>query len=142
MVTDGVLAADTAEYKAFIFDTTDLKECQDVENSKITLGAIEKFAQYVQAGLPIVCVGGYPEKLVGLESQGDLVRFETALKILKTSGKVTVVDSQSDVPQALKQLGVVPAAENLEPSEVISYRTETDDSINYYYLYNLSLIHI
>lgn len=138
VVTDGVLAADTAEYKAFIFDTTDLKECQDVENSKITLGAIEKFAQYVQAGLPIVCVGGYPEKLVGLESQGDLVRFETALKILKTSGKVTVVDSQSDVPQALKQLGVVPAAENLEPSEVISYRTETDDSINYYYLYNRS----
>ena len=136
-VTDGVLAAETAGYRAFIFDGTGEKDLQDVADDLITLEAIEKFVEYAGAGLPIVFVGTYPTGLQGLATAEKQDRFEAALNTLKGMDNVVLVEDRSDVPAALEALDVEPAAKNLDPDRVISYHTQSDDA-DFYFLYNQS----
>lgn len=137
VVTDGVLAADTAGYKALIFDAQGERDAQDVPIDEISVLAIEKFAEYAQAGLPIVMVGSYPTGLFELANDDDQARFAAALETLQSLDNVVLVETEADVPEALKALGVTPDAENLEPARITSYHTQ-DDGIDYYYLYNQS----
>lgn len=137
VVTDGVLAADTAGYKALIFDAQGQRDAQDIPIDKISLVAIEKFVEYAEAGLPIIMVGSYPTGLFEISSEDDQARFEAALATLQSLDNVVLVETEADVPAALKALGVTPDAENLEPTRVTSYHTQ-DEGIDYYYLYNQS----
>ena len=136
-VTDGILAAETAGYKALIFNADGKRDAQDIAVDQISVKAIEKFAEYAQAGLPMVMVGSYPTGLFTIDNADDQARYEAALDILVDAENVVMVDTEADVPAALKALGVIPNAENLEPTRITSYHTE-DEGISYYYLYNQS----
>ncbi len=136
-VTDGILAAETAGYKAFVFDATEEKHFKDVSPSLITLEAIEKFVEYAEAGLPIVFVQNYPTGLQGLHTADDQARFEAALAALKAMDNVALAEDQAAVPAVLEALGVEPAAKNLNPDRIISYHTETEDA-DFYWLCNQS----
>ena len=137
-VTNGILAADTAAYKAFIYDTTTSVDFQDVDRQLITLATIEKLAEYVTGGLPIVFIGSYPTGLQGLTTAAEQTRFETALNTIKSSDKVMLAPTQADAASALKALGIRPAAENLTSTDLTSYRNVTDEGITSYFLYNCS----
>ncbi len=136
-VTDGILAADTAGYKAIIFDAEGARDAQDVPVDQISLDAVESFVEYAKAGLPIVMVGSYPNALIGMASEEETARFDAAVAALKDMANVALVDTEADVPAALAALGVTPDAQNLEPARVTSYHTKAD-GIEYYYLYNQS----
>ncbi|MCL2843295.1 MAG: S-layer homology domain-containing protein, partial [Oscillospiraceae bacterium] len=137
-VEDGVLAPETAGYRAFIFDTLGQRTQQDIAYDIIPLFAIEKLVEFAEDGLPIVFVGGYPVGLQGFADEGDQQAFEAALAALQAFDHVVMVDTRADVPEALKDLGVRPAAENLDPSRMISFRTVDDDGVNAYFVYNQS----
>ena len=138
VVEDGVLAPETAGYRAFIFDTLGQRTQQDIAYDIIPLFAIEKLVEFAQGGLPIIFVGGPPTGLQGFIEAGDQARFDTALATLLAMDHVVVVPTRAGVPDALKDLDVRPAAENLDPSRMISFRTVDDEGVNAYFVYNQS----
>ena len=136
-VVDGILAPETAGYKAFIFDGTGEKDVQDIAVDLIDLTTIEKFVEYAEAGLPILFVGTYPTGLIGLSSEEEQARFDAALAKLQAMDNVALVEDRAAAPAALEALGVEPAAKNQNPDRVISYHTQTEDA-DFYWLYNQS----
>lgn len=136
-VKNGKLASSTAEYQAFVFDTSNTKDMQDVGNSLMTLDAVKKLVEYAKAGLPIVMVGSFPTGMPGIVSEKEKQEFDAALSVLKKNKNVMLVSSQAEVPNALKKLDVDPYAENQTPARIMSYRTKTDNA-DIYYVYNRS----
>nr|WP_306663947.1 glycosyl hydrolase [Robertmurraya korlensis] len=136
-VKNGKLASNTAEYQAFVFDTTNTKDMQDVGNALMTLSAVKKMVEYANAGLPIIMVGSYPTGMPGIVTNQEKAEFDSAITKLKKSKNVVVVASQGEVPSALTKLKVAPYAENKTPERIMSYRTKTEDA-DIYYVYNRS----
>lgn len=136
-VKNGKLASKTAEYQAFVFDTTNTKDMQDVGNSLMTLSAVEKLVEYSNAGLPIIMVGSYPTGMPGIVTNQEKAAFNSAIEKLKKNKNVVLVATQAEVSSALKKLKVDPYAENKTSARMMSYRTQTDNA-DIYYVYNRS----
>lgn len=137
IVKNGKLASNTAEYQAFIFDTSNTKDMQDVGNSLMTLSAVKKMVEYANAGLPIIMVGSFPTGMPGIVTNQEKSEFDSAIAKLKKNKNVVLVASQAEVPNALKKLKVDPYAENKTPERIMTYRTKTDNA-DIYYVYNRS----
>ena len=102
----------------------------------MTLAAAEKFLECGEQGFPIVFAGDLPAETSGFDKENDS-KLKEILEKLIAMDNVVVVASESEVPSALFRLGVTPAMEPDNPSEVYSVRRYVEaTSTDYYFLYN------
>ncbi|WP_419872383.1 glycosyl hydrolase [Candidatus Pristimantibacillus sp. PTI5] len=137
------LAADGPAYKAVIVDMRKNTDNGEWMPSDMPLETADRLITYAEAELPIILVGGGPDRTISY--YGDRQRMETEdaelvqrIERLRAMPTVCSVQSQEDVAEALGQLSVTPAARVDGSQHVLSVR-RSDLSANYYYLYNPSL---
>ncbi len=124
--TDGsVIYADGPAYKAVVLD----------EVETISVEAMDILISYAEAGIPIVAVNSNPYKVYGNESgEENDANVQDRYQTLLTYDCVAEVDTEEEVPDALRALGVTGYAQYEIPNlEATLYQ---DEEANYYYLYN------
>ena len=104
--------------------------------SSMPLETAQKILGYAQAGLPVVVVGTTP---VSTPGYFDAAAQDAALKavfvrLLASSG-VRQVATEADVPGALRTMGVRPAAENMQPTDIRNVHRAVG-VVDYFYFYN------
>lgn len=123
-VTDGVLAADGPSYQALIVD----------DEQAMELATAEKLLELAEDGLPIIVVGGVPERTIGRDVAGETSDMQDVFDELLTTDGVTQVDEDSDVLDALADV-VEPAVVNATAIDLYNVHRRADGA-DYYYLYN------
>lgn len=118
-VTGGRLDADGPAYKAILLDN----------ETAIPQAAAEKLLAYAQAGLPVIFIGTMPTE--SAYSGEDTVA--QIMEQLKSYACVKLVASTADVPAALAELDVEPAARY--DATLLNVHRQSEDA-DFYYLYN------
>lgn len=102
----------------------------------LSVETLARVLQHARDGLPVVFVGELPQRVYGTEAGGntdaELARNLTQLREL---ANVKLADSASDLPSALTELGVSPAARYQQAGLESAHRQDAD-GIDYYYFYN------
>ncbi|MDW5597565.1 glycosyl hydrolase [Conexibacter stalactiti] len=138
-VTNGRLAADGPAYKAFVVDAQQYPARDPVKTS-LPISVAQKLLRYARAGLPVVIVGTPPNQTPGNTPGSDSALRSLVAKLLEEEN-VRQVDNESDVPKALRQLGVEPAARPAAPSQALTVRrTDAATKTDYYFLYNQGVV--
>jgi hypothetical protein len=129
-VRHGRLDPDGPAYKALVLDSG-LRS--DVDGMPLT--AARQILGYARQGLPIVVVGPPSDRspFFGDRALDPEVR-RTVARLLEQP-TVRRVATKAEVPGALEELGVAPAARPERPSNMLSFR-RADGRANYYYLWN------
>lgn len=129
VVAEGALFPDSSGYRALVLK----------RQATMPLDTARRLRDLVADGLRLVTVGDLPSATPGLHeaaAEGDQVR--AIMGELARSSRVVRVDDLDDVPTALTDLGVTPAASPARPSaDILSVRRE-DPTTSYYYLFNQS----
>lgn len=123
-VTDGVLCASTAGYRAMIIS--------DLE--AITVENLTKIIEFAEAGLPIILQGITPERTYGTASAEEDAKVAELISQLTTMGNVITVETAEELPDALESLNITAAASYSYEGIEASLREE--ESGKYYKLYN------
>ena len=130
-VVNGVLNPEYAGYKALII--------KDVQ--AMPLAYAQSILQFAKDGLPIILVGLTPD--TGTSTNADwsyLTNSDAAVKAvfteLKTMPKVKVAGSETDILNALTELGIKPNASY--PSNNLSSVRRYSSDMDLYYLFNRS----
>lgn len=138
-VTNGRLAEDGPAYKAFVVDAQQYPATDPVKTS-LPISVAQKLLRYARAGLPVVIVGTPPNQTPGNTPGSDSALRALVAKLLEEEN-VRQVDNESDVPKALRQLGVEPAARPATPSQALTVRrTDAASKTDYYFLYNQGVV--
>jgi len=126
-VSRGELFPDAGGYEALVLN----------EQQTLDVGTAERLLDLAGAGLPIVVVGSLASRTPGFHRAGtEDAELAGLMRELAGHRRVTRVDDLADVPSALAAAGVDPAAEHgTRSSDVLSVR-RSDDSTDYYYLFN------
>ncbi|KAJ7184135.1 hypothetical protein C8R46DRAFT_1343283 [Mycena filopes] len=114
-------------YKAFVLNHA----------SNITLDAAQRLLQYAQTGLPVVISGAVPSDIPGFDANStQRTQVQSLMKQLTGLQNVLVVSGEGQVPAALAQLGVLPAAGvSADSTTIFSVRRDVA-SASYFYLFN------
>lgn len=124
-----MLAEDGPGFSALIVDNS----------TNITSEAITRLLEYAQQGFAILFVGGLPETSPYYSIEADACVKEGVDKLL-TYPSVRNLSSEGDVVDALKELDVLPAAENLSPCPILyTHRLDKENLVDYYWVYNSDL---
>ena len=124
-VSDGRLAPSRGDYRALI-----------VEQGEITREGLERIAALVEAGLPVVFIGDPPARHAGFDDAEAADGWvEQTVRELLAVGHVRHVATQDDVPAALRELGIRPAAEPARPTTVYVVHRQAPEG-EYYFLFN------
>jgi alpha-L-rhamnosidase/Bacterial Ig-like domain (group 3) len=132
-VTNGRLAADGPDYKAFIYDSTQLPTAA-ASRTTMPIDTAKKILSYAKSGLPVVIVGTPPTGVPGVDPAGDTQLQGIVTQILAQSA-THVVATEAAVPALLKTLGVTPSAQPATAGPVLSVHRE-DANTDFYWLYN------
>jgi len=125
-VTNGRLAPGGPAYKVFILN----------RQMNITLDAAQRLLQYSKSGLPVVISGPVPDDVPGFDPSGSQqAQVQTLMQQLLQQTNVKVVSDESQVPDALVSLGVLPAVSNDASTGLYSIRRDTPD-VSFFWLYN------
>jgi hypothetical protein len=138
-VTANRLAANGPAYKALIIDAEQGPPTDPVKTS-MPVEVARKILGFARAGLPVIFVGATPDRTPGNTTQNDpeLKRVIAELLAVRT---VSQVSHESDVPEKLLSLGILPAAQPATPSPMLSiHRTDTATRTDYYFLYNQGIV--
>lgn len=125
---DGVLAPDGPRYRALVVD----------EQPAMSVATAERILELAEEGLPVVVIGAPPHRTLNTPGAADeTAALDQAMGRLGALANVRTVASEDELPSALAELGVAPAAQVRERSslQVIHRATETTD---FYYLFNAS----
>ncbi|EHK51100.1 hypothetical protein TRIATDRAFT_94297 [Trichoderma atroviride IMI 206040] len=126
VVTNGLLAEDGPGFSAFIVDNS----------TNITSEAVDRFTEYASSGYSIIFVGSLPETTPYYCDSCDQYVKQEMQKLL-TYPTVRSLESESEVVNALKELNIQPAAENLSPVPILYvHRIDVDNRADYYWVYN------
>jgi hypothetical protein len=126
VITNGLLAEDGPGFSAFIVDNS----------TNITSEAVDRFKEYASHGFPIIFVGGLPETTPYYCDSCDQYVRQEMQKLVKYP-TVRNLQSESDVVNALKELNIQPAAENLTPVPILYvHRVDVDNRVDYFWVYN------
>lgn len=128
----GELFPDGPSYDVLVVDTANVY----VGPERLPAATAEAIERASAKGLKVVFVGDLPARgLSGQNPSAEDARVRAAVD--KTLARATTahVTTQAGVAQAVKELGVRPAAEWLKPSRVYSQLRETKDA-RYYLLWN------
>lgn len=108
-------------------------------STNITSEAVARLLEYAEQGFAILFVGGLPEISPYYSDTADAYVKEGIGKLL-TYPSVRNLSSEADVVDTLKELDVLPAAENLSPCPILyTHRLDKDHLIDYYWVYNSDL---
>lgn len=125
-MTNGLLAEDGPGFSAFIVDNS----------TNITSEAISRFTQYASGGFPIIFVGSVPETTPYYCDSCDQYVKQEMQKLLQLTS-VKSLQSEGEVVDALKELNIRPAAENLSPVPILYvHRIDAASRVDYYWAYN------
>ncbi|KAJ7109067.1 hypothetical protein C8R43DRAFT_962640 [Mycena crocata] len=126
-VTDGRLASGGPAYKAFVLN----------RGPNITVDAAQQLLDYAQAGLPIIISGAVPSDIPGFDTNGtQQAQVQSLMQQLVNETNVVLVANETQVPDALASLGVLPAASfGSAVSGVYTIRRDVADA-SYFYLFN------
>ncbi|KAJ6606626.1 hypothetical protein DFH09DRAFT_14843 [Mycena vulgaris] len=125
-VSNGRLAPGGPAYKAFILN----------RGPNITVDASQRLLEYAQAGLTIIISGAVPHDIPGFDASGtQQAQVQALMQQLLNQTSVVVVDDETQVPDALVSLGVLPAASFGSSSAIYSIRRDVPDA-SYFYLFN------
>ncbi|KAJ7184171.1 hypothetical protein C8R46DRAFT_1343311 [Mycena filopes] len=129
-VSNKRLAPNGPAYKAFVLNRA----------SNITLDAAQRLLQYAQAGLPVVISGVVPSDIPGFDANGtQRTQVQSLMKQLTGLQNVLVVSGEGQVPAALAQLGVLPAASvSADSTTIFSVRRDVATA-SYFYVFNDNL---
>lgn len=127
-VTDGVLDADGAAYKALILD----------EVSTISSDGLEKVYELAKAGLPVYIYNCDIADIYGTDSDTDsLAALSAAVKNLEKLPNVTFAATQDTLLAYLKADGIIgDAVYEASDVETTHYYDENDGNDYYYVFYN------
>lgn len=108
-------------------------------STNITSDAVARLLEYAEQGFVILFVGGLPEASPYHSNSADAYVKDGVGKLL-TYPSVRNLSSEADVVDALKELDVSPAAENLSPCPILyTHRLDKDSLVDYYWVYNSDL---
>ncbi len=128
VVTDGILCADSAAYKAFV-----------VENETfLPLAAAERLTEYAKAGLPVFFVGTLPTRAANGDAAGTGkdAEVKAAIEALVAEyDNVYFVESADELAPAMKAAGITPDADYAETSDLMTLH-RVDGETDYYWIYN------
>ncbi|KAJ4414488.1 hypothetical protein N0V82_007885 [Gnomoniopsis sp. IMI 355080] len=128
-IRHGLLADNGPGFSAFIVDNS----------TNITSSAVVRLLEFADQGFPILFVGGVPQISPYYSSVADMHVKEGIEKLL-TYPSVRNLVSEAGVVEALKGLGVSPAAQNLSPCPILyTHRWDGDNLVDYYWVYNSDL---
>jgi hypothetical protein len=127
---DGRRSSRGPAYEALVLDS-ELRS--DVDG--MSLAAARQIVGYARQGLPIVVVGQPSDRTPFFgDRAGDPEVQRTIARLLERPNARRVA-TKADVPKALEELGVGPAARPEQPSNLLSFR-RADGQANYYFLWN------
>jgi hypothetical protein len=136
-VSNNRLFEEGPAYKAFILNGY-LQSASNFNPAKNTLpvATAQKILDFAKKGLPVIIIGQLPSNTPGNTPSED-AKLKGILAELLLQKSVQKAASESDVPKLLKSLGILPASNPENPSNLMTIRrhvkkTETD----YYFLYN------
>lgn len=108
-------------------------------STNITSDAVERLLEYADQGFPILFVGGVPESSPYYSNEAD-VYVKQGLEELLTYPSVKNLSFEAQVVEALKDMGITPAAENLSPCPILyTHRWDRANLVDYYWVYNSDL---
>jgi hypothetical protein len=114
--TPGMLYGHGVGYRALILD----------RQASMPAAAARAILSMGQHGLRVIVIGNPPRTSTGLRSQGEQDRtVERAITTLMQLRNVMHVDSEDDVPNALRQLGCAPDASFGDRSTLLSLHRQT-----------------
>ncbi|KAF7359295.1 Secreted protein [Mycena sanguinolenta] len=100
-VSNGRLASGGPAYKAFILN----------RQPSITVDAAQRVLEYAQSGLPIIISGTVPNDIPGFDANDtQQAQVQALMQQLVNETNVMVVSNETQVPEALVSMGVLPAA--------------------------------
>lgn len=134
---DGRLRAGEPEYRGLVVDT-DFDRGMGVENHAMDPAVAERLVEVARAGVPIVFVGGFPQRGVSFRDPGgEDAALRRALDRLRRSSRVRVVADASAVPAALTQLGARADLASDAPQDVYGVHRRAGGR-DYWFLWNPS----
>jgi hypothetical protein len=106
----GRLIVQRPGYKAIVVDPDASKRIGVVDNRNAMSAQVAwRLVQFAKAGVPIVFVGGFPERGVSYRDAGSEDRsLARAVALLQSSPRVRLVSEAAGVATALRDLGVAP----------------------------------
>lgn len=130
-VSDGRLAPDGPGYRVLVVYEDDFTG----ENT-LTVDTAERILAFAREGLPVVVVGE-EYRVPGVSRPGENDELDALMEELLGQPTVSQVPAEKDIPDALNELGVEPAARYAERSPLLNAH-RAGDGVNYYYLHNSS----
>jgi hypothetical protein len=107
------------------------------EQDTLAVDTAERLLRLARSGLPIVVVGGLPTRVPGYhDAKAQDARLAGLVRELAGLPGVRQVDDLLDVPAALADAGVDPAAGHARRSADLLSVRRSDDATDYYYLFN------
>jgi len=126
-VTDGVLAADSAAYKAMIFDN----------QTTMTPETASRLQKYAEAGLPLIFIGKTPDSVpYYLNADAGNKQLASSIAKLFLSKNVYKIDSIDKLANKLKEIGIAPAAAYSAKSDIIALHRNDNGKADFYWFFN------
>lgn len=126
VVEDGILAPDSASYKAMVISDTEY----------MTAEGAKRIKEFANAGLPVVISGQLPSKAKSLGEKDKDGEIAADMESLLELENVRYVESEAEISEALKELGVSPDVDSAEKQNKLSVVHRTLENADYYYLFN------
>ncbi|MBP2651485.1 MAG: cell wall anchor protein [Firmicutes bacterium] len=121
---NGIFAPDGPAYKAIV-----------INQSQIPLNSAKALLRYAQNGLPVVIVGNVPNETPYNDGLND--QLVVVMTDLASLNNVVKVDTQAQIVNALKNLGVTPRVNYGDSSNMLNVLRTTKDN-SFVYPYNQS----
>jgi len=127
VVTGGVLAADSAAYRAMVFDN----------QTFMTVETASRLQAYADEGLPLIFIGKIPTEVpYYLDAEKNREGLAAAIGKLMASRNVYRIDSVDRLAAKLQAIGVVPSAAYTGTSDILALHRSEGGIADYYWFYN------
>lgn len=126
-VTSGVLAADSAAYRAMVFDN----------QTTMTPDTVSRLQKFAKAGLPLIFIGETPDSVpYYLNSDARNKQLASSIAKLFSSKNVYRIYSIDKLADKLKEIGIAPSAGYTGRSDIIAIHRNDSQKADLYWFYN------
>ena len=130
-VADGIIDPEGGEYRAFVISGL-------LDGQYMDINTAETILKYAKYGVPIIVVGeeNIPAKTTGFAQSGRDQDLADIFDEINEMGMLTVIASETGLPEALDALKIAPNLKKDESSTIESYMVRDAEGNSYYFLYN------
>ena len=126
-VTNGILAADSAAYKAMVFDN----------QTFMIPETVSRLQKYADAGLPLIFIGKTPEKSpYYLNADTGNKRLASSVAKLLSTENIYQIYSIDRLADKLREIGITPAADYAGKSDIIALHRNDIGKADFYWFFN------